>query len=155
MPGWGPISTCLVKNISTALDAECPVSSGCFNGGSCFNGSCCCPSSFTGKFLFSFSSTRETDRFAHRQGRLCETPINPCAINPCQNNGLCSATASGYQCQCSIYYTGALCEITLNPCDYSPCRNGATCRFVGNTTVFNCTCAPGRFDRTPHPRILR
>ena len=97
----------------------------------------------------------ETNRFVHRQGRLCETPINPCAINPCQNNGLCSATFSGYQCQCSIYYTGALCEITLNPCDYSPCRNGATCRFVGNTTVFNCACAPGRSDQNPQLLILR
>jgi Notch 1 len=81
------------------------------------------------------------------QGRLCETPINPCSINPCQNNGLCLPTLRGYQCQCSIYYTGPLCEITLNPCDYSPCRNGGTCRFSGNSTLFTCLCAPGKRDK--------
>lgn len=79
-------------------------------------------------------------------GRLCETPINPCAINPCQNNALCLPTAAGYQCQCSIYYTGSLCEITLNPCDYSPCRNGGTCRLLGNATLFTCICAPGTLE---------
>ncbi|CAF3582391.1 unnamed protein product [Rotaria sordida] len=122
LPGWSPISTCLIKNLPSYLDPECSVSTGCLNGGSCFNGSCCCLSTYT--------------------GRLCETPINPCAINPCQHNGLCSPTSTGYQCQCSSYYTGQLCEITLNPCDYSPCRNGGQCHLTGNIT-FYCTCLTG------------
>ncbi|CAF0877176.1 unnamed protein product [Rotaria sp. Silwood1] len=122
LPGWSPISTCLIKNLSSYLDPECPVSTGCLNGGSCFNGTCCCPSTYT--------------------GHLCETPINPCAINPCQHNGLCFPTSTGYQCQCSAYYTGPLCEITLNPCDYSPCRNGGQCHLSDNIT-FYCTCPTG------------
>jgi len=52
LPGWSPISTCLIKNLSSYLDPECPVSTGCLNGGSCFNGSCCCPSNYTGKYYF-------------------------------------------------------------------------------------------------------
>ncbi len=52
LPGWSPTSTCLIKNISSYLDPECPVSTGCLNGGSCFNGSCCCPSTYTGKYYF-------------------------------------------------------------------------------------------------------
>ncbi|CAF4664359.1 unnamed protein product [Rotaria sp. Silwood1] len=122
LPGWSPISTCLIKNLSSYLDPECPVSTGCLNGGSCFNGTCCCSSTYT--------------------GHLCETPINPCAINPCQHNGLCFPTSTGYQCQCSAYYTGPLCEITLNPCDYSPCRNGGQCHLSDNIT-FYCTCPTG------------
>ena len=77
------------------------------------------------------------------KGRLCETPINPCAINPCQHNGLCLPTSTGYQCQCSNYYTGSLCEITLNPCDYTPCRNGGTCQLIGNTSSLYCICPAG------------
>ena len=49
MNGWGPINTCTQKLLAPIFDPECPVSSGCLNGGSCFNGSCCCPASYTGK----------------------------------------------------------------------------------------------------------
>ncbi len=62
--------------------------------------------------------------------------------NPCQNNGLCLQTSTGYQCQCSNYYTGSLCEISLNPCDYSPCQNGGQCQLTGNMS-FYCTCPTG------------
>ncbi|CAF2104402.1 unnamed protein product [Rotaria magnacalcarata] len=122
LPGWSPINSCLTKTLPANIDQECSISTGCLNGGSCFNGSCCCPSNFTGS--------------------LCETPMNPCGNNPCQHNGLCLSTSTGYQCQCSPYYTGSSCEINLNPCDYSPCRNGAQCNLLGNIT-FNCTCPIG------------
>ena len=142
LPGWGPVGTCLIKIIAPNVDPECPVSTGCLNGGSCFNGSCCCSATFTGK-LNTVHLTQKKIRYAH-EGRLCEIPINPCAVNPCQNNGLCVPSSAGYQCQCSIYYTGALCDVSLNPCDYSPCRNGGTCRLSGNSTAFTCICALGK-----------
>ena len=47
--GWGPINTCTQKLLAPIFDSECPVRSGCLNGGSCFNGSCCCPASYTGR----------------------------------------------------------------------------------------------------------
>ncbi len=47
--GWGPINTCTQKLLAPIFDSECPISSGCLNGGSCFNGTCCCPVSYTGK----------------------------------------------------------------------------------------------------------
>lgn len=80
--------------------------------------------------------------YHHNLGRLCESSIDPCASNPCQHNGLCFLTSTGYQCQCSSYYTGAFCEITQNPCDYSPCRNGGQCRLLGNNS-FYCACSAG------------
>ncbi len=52
LSGWSPISTCLIKTLVSYLDPECPVSTGCLNGGSCFNGSCCCPPTYTGKSYF-------------------------------------------------------------------------------------------------------
>jgi hypothetical protein len=52
LPGWSPLNTCLIKNLSSYLDPECPVLTGCLNGGSCFNGSCCCPPGYTGKYYF-------------------------------------------------------------------------------------------------------
>jgi hypothetical protein len=79
----------------------------------------------------------------NHKGLLCDTPVNPCAVNPCQNNGLCLLTSTGYQCQCSPYYTGPLCNITLNPCDYSPCQNGGQCQLLGNISSFNCACPSG------------
>lgn len=60
LPGWSPSNTCLIKNISSSFDSECPISTGCLNGGSCFNDSCCCPSNYTGKVLFSFFKNRKT-----------------------------------------------------------------------------------------------
>ena len=49
LPGWGPIETCTQKIVAPVFDSDCPVSTGCLNGGSCFNGSCCCSPSHTGK----------------------------------------------------------------------------------------------------------
>lgn len=90
--------------------------------------------------MFSF----QRKKYSIYQGHLCETPINPCANNPCQHNGLCSQTSTGYQCQCSSSYTGSLCEIPLNPCDYSPCKNGGQCTLLGNLS-FQCICQTGIF----------
>ena len=61
LPGWTSANSCLIKNISSYLDSECPVSTGCLNGGSCFNGSCCCPSAYTGSsydYSLSFFSSK-------------------------------------------------------------------------------------------------
>ncbi len=78
------------------------------------------------------------------QGHLCESSINTCAINPCQNNGLCLPTSTGYQCQCSTSYTGSLCQTPVNPCGYSPCQNGGQCNSIGNNS-FYCACPTGIF----------
>jgi hypothetical protein len=43
------MNICTQKLLAPIFDSECPISTGCLNGGSCFNGSCCCPSTYTGK----------------------------------------------------------------------------------------------------------
>ncbi|CAF4618015.1 unnamed protein product [Rotaria sp. Silwood1] len=131
--GWGPNNTCTQKMIASIFDPECPISTGCLNGGSCFNGSCCCPPTYT--------------------GRLCEISIDPCANNPCQNNALCLSTSTGYKCLCSSsVYTGPLCEINQNPCQYSPCQNGI-CQLLDNTSSFSCICYPGYTGQFCHVKI--
>jgi len=52
LAGWYPLTTCRMKNLSSYLDPECPIPTGCLNNGSCFNGSCCCPSTYTGKLYY-------------------------------------------------------------------------------------------------------
>jgi Notch-like protein len=87
------------------------------------------------------------------KGRLCETSIDPCTNNPCQNNALCLSTSTGYKCVCSSsIYTGSLCEINQNPCQYSPCQNGI-CQLLGNTSSFRCICYPGYTGQFCHIKI--
>ena len=44
-------------------------------------------------------------------GQNCDTNVNECASNPCQNGGSCMDRVNGYQCQCSDSYTGSNCEV--------------------------------------------
>ena len=77
------------------------------------------------------------------KGRLCETSIDPCTNNPCQNNALCLSTPTGYRCLCSSpLYTGLSCEINQNPCQHSACLNGI-CQSLESTNSFRCICYPG------------
>jgi hypothetical protein len=131
------------------VDSDCPVATGCLNGGSCFNGSCCCPAAYTGKRVLLSNITQPLNDYL--QGRLCDTLISSCAVNPCQNNGLCIPTSTGYQCQCSASYTGALCQTPLNPCSYLPCQNGGQCNPTANNS-FYCTCPAGIFKQKENER---
>lgn len=42
--------------------------------------------------------------------------INPCASNPCQHGGVCSASGSTFTCDCSgtTDFTGDRCETRIN-----------------------------------------
>lgn len=69
--------------------------------------SCFCPSGFTGL------TTRYT----------CDTKIDLCYSSPCQNGGICSATESGYYCDCPTGFQGQNCEEE----DLPPDLNCDTC----------------------------
>ena len=42
--------------------------------------------------------------------RCCVFLANPCASNPCGNNGQCVPSNSGFYCECSLGYFGNRCE---------------------------------------------
>jgi len=70
-------------------------------------------------------------------GAVCETNIDDCAINPCQNNGTCYDLVNGYRCSCMPEYVGSTCSQAYCGAN-NPCRNGATCHGAGR-----CLCPPG------------
>lgn len=74
------------------------------------------------------------------QGRFCQTLIDPCSNDPCENNGTCQIrNRTDYQCSCSSkLYSGRNCEIYRSPCSSRPCLNGAICRVVHDS--FLCQC---------------
>ncbi len=45
-------------------------------------------------------------------GAQCENR-NYCMPNPCNNNGLCLETATGYICRCNAPYTGTNCQLSI------------------------------------------
>ena len=79
-------------------------------------------------------------------GVHCETNIDECQSNPCQNNAICTDLINGYRCLCMVGYEGTNCEKPVDQCYNNPCRNGGTCRNEGQTYV--CQCPDGFVGRT-------
>lgn len=116
----------------TGLKCETPLNScdlykpACLNQGTCVNQpstnsfTCICPPSYT--------------------WYRCETDY--CSIRPCIN-GICSKTATGYQCQCNRGFTGTNCEIAINLCSPTTCQNQGLCiqNILNQTT--SCLCMAG------------
>lgn len=73
-------------------------------------------------------------------GTNCDTIIDPCSTNPCQNNGVCKYTGiNSFTCICTPQWSGSLCQ---NPvCVDKPCINGGKCNLTTNT----CDCPTGYF----------
>lgn len=59
---------------------------------------CKCPDGFTGS----------------KEHYLCDTEIDLCYSNPCQNGGTCRRRESGYTCMCSARYAGEHCELIVD-----------------------------------------
>lgn len=88
-------------------------------------------------------------------GHDCETNIDECANNPCQN-GECMDMINAFYCMCPDGFTGTLCETMINGCpsyncnedptdlcSSGPCHNNATCE--SGDGWFRCVCSIG-FD---------
>ena len=43
----------------------------------------------------------------------CQTDVDECASDPCQNNGTCWDQVDGYLCNCTANYTGDNCQIKV------------------------------------------
>jgi hypothetical protein len=123
----------------------------CINGGSCNECSAanlvapCVASDIPSGYATSF----HCDCPYGFTGNKCQTAVNHCATNPCQNGGVCSnnplATADpGYSCTCQSGYSGATCQTNIDDCAAvagTACANGGAC--VDGINTFTCTCQTG------------
>ncbi|KAM4722755.1 cadherin EGF LAG seven-pass G-type receptor 3 [Rhinophrynus dorsalis] len=89
---------------------------------------CRCPQGFTGDY--------------------CETEINLCYSNPCQNGGVCARREGGYTCICRERFTGDNCKVDSGSgrCVPGVCRNGGTCTNLPEGG-FTCQCPSGGFEK--------
>ncbi|XP_053677097.1 protocadherin-like wing polarity protein stan [Anopheles nili] len=79
---------------------------------------CKCPEGFTGS----------------KEHYLCDTEVDLCYSDPCQNGGSCIRREGGYSCVCSEQYTGINCETaiaSLKPCISEVCGDGYSCLTSG------------------------
>ncbi|XP_049292738.1 protocadherin-like wing polarity protein stan isoform X2 [Anopheles funestus] len=79
---------------------------------------CKCPEGFTGS----------------REHYLCDTEVDLCYSDPCQNGGSCMRREGGYSCVCTEQYTGVNCETSiagLKPCISEVCGDGYSCLTSG------------------------
>lgn len=86
-------------------------------------------------------------------GFICETDIDDCEMNPCENDGTCLVSAfifneiktglvivclyssaafqdlvNDYRCLCPGGWAGKSCDMNIQECELlQPCHNGATC----------------------------
>ena len=80
-------------------------------------------------------------------GLFCETDINECLSNPCQNGAHCTqgpTILDYYKCQCEPGFYGVLCENDLDECRSFPCNdltNDAVC--INGINEWSCECPAG------------
>ena len=72
------------------------------------------------------------------QGSVCQTDINECASNPCQNGASCVDNVNSYTCNCVDGFSGAQCQTDIDECVSTPCQNGGICSDFVNGFVCEC-----------------
>ncbi len=98
----------------------------CGPNGTCSEGACECDVGWTGD--------------------ECETDIDDCASDPCQNGGTCTDGVNSYICDCASGFSGDNCE-TQDPCygincgDHGSCADGA-CVCTGGYSGDSCEIPP-------------
>ncbi|CAF5157240.1 unnamed protein product, partial [Rotaria magnacalcarata] len=79
-------------------------------------------------------------------GQYCDIQIDHCTSQPCQNNGVCINTITGFTCICLSIYTGTYCSIATDPCLSKSCvtSNTSDCNNNNNNnTNYRCSCRAG------------
>ena len=104
-----------------------------------------CGENGTCKIDGTFGICECTDNYS---GEFCSI-LPPCsrAVNPCQNEGLCTDTgteSSDFTCQCQNNYWGDKCENEPG-CETNPCLNGSCTNVFQDD--YTCTCEPDWFGR--------
>jgi hypothetical protein len=117
----------------------------CLNGGQCYPNnlggfSCQCQPGYSGQ--------RCEDRKNIILFSDCMIyPLNitlgdPCASQPCMNQGNCIRENGNFRCICAPGYTGTRCEIR-DACQNNPCMNGGTCQSSNSNIGYICVCPSG------------
>lgn len=81
--------------------------------------------------------------YAGFSGMNCETNVDDCLGNLCQNGATCVDGINSYTCLCPPTYMGHHCETDVDECSLKPsvCANGATCtNLIGS---YSCICVNG------------
>ncbi|XP_066275716.1 fibropellin-1-like isoform X1 [Branchiostoma lanceolatum] len=73
---------------------------------------------------------------------VCQSDIESCGSNVCQNGGNCTSCfgESVVFCDCPDGFVGKFCEINI-ACASNPCQNGGTCQ--DDVNPYSCNCPPG------------
>ncbi|XP_028656704.2 protocadherin Fat 4 [Erpetoichthys calabaricus] len=79
------------------------------------------------------------------EGETCESAIDECLRQPCENGGICTNYPEGFSCNCPVGYSGPYCSLDVNECESSLCYNGTECLNVPGD--FRCICQPGYTGR--------
>uniref|UniRef100_A0A665VHV4 Slit homolog 1 protein n=1 Tax=Echeneis naucrates TaxID=173247 RepID=A0A665VHV4_ECHNA len=77
------------------------------------------------------------------EGPMCQTNIDDCEDNYCDNGATCIDGVNNYTCFCPPYYTGEMCEEMEDVCapERSPCQHQSTCLITSAGP--KCVCSPG------------
>nr|XP_039251316.1 vitamin K-dependent protein S-like [Styela clava] len=80
-------------------------------------------------------------------GRKCESPLNECLSNPCQNSAICEDEIGGFTCFCDSNHEGIFCEIEVNDCRNTVEKQcsavGGICQQRDAGDAYTCVCNPG------------
>jgi len=72
---------------------------------------------------------------------------NPCATNPCKHGGVCSATESGFRCDCTgTGYDGDDCTSERDECATASICGQGSCRDLLDAEGYACACPHGLID---------
>ncbi|XP_063794586.1 protein crumbs homolog 2 [Pseudophryne corroboree] len=77
------------------------------------------------------------------RGVNCETEIEECLSNPCQNGAECLDHIGYFSCECPDGYEGERCQEDTDECQSQPCQNGGIC--VDAINRFHCNCSDTGF----------
>ena len=77
-------------------------------------------------------------------GLQCQTNMDDCDPDPCENGGTCGDRVADYACACSPRWMGKNCSQVYDAClSLAPCRNNATCNTTTPQATYTCTCLSG------------
>ncbi|XP_061073753.1 protocadherin Fat 4 [Conger conger] len=74
-------------------------------------------------------------------GTTCESDVDECEGDPCQNGGTCVNHLGGFTCHCARGFSGKHCHSDVDECWNIQCYNGGTC--LNMQGAFYCSCTLG------------